>query len=80
MATKKKELLEQEAPVSETIALEDSPVPSEDTTAPDATPVDGEDLNALLAAMDQPTARPLPMIPPVICRSLRKPKCSAMTL
>ena len=27
MATKKKELLEQEAPVSETIALEDSPVP-----------------------------------------------------
>ena len=25
MATKKKELLEQEAPVSETIALEDSP-------------------------------------------------------
>ena len=42
MATKKKELLEQEAPVSETIALEDSPVPSEDTTDPDATPVDGE--------------------------------------
>ena len=27
MATKKKELLEQEAPVSETIALEDSPFP-----------------------------------------------------
>ena len=58
MATKKKELLEQEAPVSETIALEDSPVPSEDTTAPDATPVDGEDLNALLAAMDQPDSAP----------------------
>ena len=32
MATKKKELLEQEAPVPETTALEDSPVPSEDTT------------------------------------------------
>ena len=32
MATKKKELLEQETPVSETTALEDSPVPSEDTT------------------------------------------------
>ena len=73
MATKKKELQEQEAPVPETTALEDSPVPSEDTTAPDSAPVDGEDLNALLA-------RPLPMIPPVICRSLRKPKCSAMML
>ena len=36
MATKKKELLEQEAPVPETTALEDSPVLSEDTTAPDA--------------------------------------------
>ena len=58
MATKKKELLEQEAPVSETTALEDSPVLSEDTTAPDAAPVDGEDLNALLAAMDQPDSAP----------------------
>ena len=58
MATKKKELLEQETPVSETTALEDSPVTSEDTTAPDATPVDGEDLNALLAAMDQPESAP----------------------
>ena len=29
MATKKKELQEQEAPVPETTALEDSPVPSE---------------------------------------------------
>ena len=58
MATKKKELLEQEAPVPETTALEDSPVPSEDTTAPDSAPVDGEDLNALLAAMDQPDSAP----------------------
>ena len=58
MATKKKELLEQETSVSETTALEDSPVPSEDTTAPDAAPVDGEDLNALLAAMDQPDSTP----------------------
>ena len=58
MATKKKELQEQEAPVPETTALEDSPVPSEDTTAPDSAPVDGEDLNALLAAMDQPDSAP----------------------
>ena len=36
MATKKKELLEQETPVSETTALEDSPVPSEDVASPDA--------------------------------------------
>ena len=58
MATKKKELQEQEAPIPETTALEDSPVPSEDTTAPDSAPVDGEDLNALLAAMDQPDSAP----------------------
>ena len=58
MATKKKELLEQETPVSETTALEDSPVPSEDVASPDAAPVDGEDLNALLAAMDQPDSAP----------------------
>ena len=58
MATKKKELLEQETPVSETTALEDSPVPSEDMASPDAAPVDGEDLNALLAAMDQPDSAP----------------------
>ena len=58
MATKKKELLEQEAPVPETTALEDSPAPSEDTTAPDTAPVDGEDLNSMLAAMDQPDSAP----------------------
>ena len=75
MATKKKELLEQETPVSETTALEDSPVPSEDTTAPDAAPVDGEDLNALLAAMDRLVAtitgeKPLLKIQRYICTSL----------
>lgn len=58
MATKKKELLEQETPVSKTTALEDSPVPPEDMASPDAAPVDGEDLNALLAAMDQPDSAP----------------------
>ena len=58
MAPKKKELLEQEAPVSETTALEDFPVPSEDMASPDAAPVDGEDLNALLVAMDQPDSAP----------------------
>lgn len=51
MATKKKELLEQEIPVPETAALDAT---AEDMAVPDAETADGEDLNTLLAAMDQP--------------------------
>lgn len=54
MATKKKELLEQENPVPETTALDSTVIPAEDTAVPDTLPADGEDLSALLAAMDQP--------------------------
>lgn len=51
MATKKKELLEQENPVPETAVLGTT---AEDMAVPDAETAAGEDLNTLLAAMDQP--------------------------
>ena len=54
MATKKKELLEQENSAPETtVPVENTPSPDE-TQAAMAAPADGGDLNELLASMDQP--------------------------
>ena len=56
MATKKKELLEQDAPVTETVMSEDETLPA-DTAQPESLPADagdGLDLNELLGQMDQP--------------------------
>ena len=54
MATKKKELLEQENSVLETtVPVENAPPPDE-AQADMAAPADGGDLNELLASMDQP--------------------------
>lgn len=54
MATKKKELLEQENSVPETtVPVENTPPPDE-AQADMAVPADGGDLNELLASMDQP--------------------------
>ena len=54
MATKKKELLEQENSAPETtVPVENTPSPDE-TQADMAAPADGGDLNELLASMDQP--------------------------
>ncbi len=54
MATKKKELLEQENSVPETtVPVENTPPPDE-AQADMAAPADGGDLNELLASMDQP--------------------------
>ena len=54
MATKKKELLEQENSASETtVPVENTPPPDE-AQADMAAPSDGGDLNELLASMDQP--------------------------
>ena len=56
MATKKKELLEQEAPVTETVMSEGETLPA-DTAQPESLPADagdGLDLNELLGQMDQP--------------------------
>ena len=53
MATKKKELLEQENPAPETtVPVENTPPPDE-AQADMAVPSDGGDLNELLASMDQ---------------------------
>ena len=56
MATKKKELLEQEAPVTETVMSEGETLLA-DTAQPESLPADagdGLDLNELLGQMDQP--------------------------
>ena len=56
MATKKKELLEQDAPVTETVMSEGETLPA-DTAQPESLPADagdGLDLNELLGQMDQP--------------------------
>ena len=56
MATKKKELLEQDAPVTETVMSEDETLPA-DTAQPESLPADtgnSLDLNELLGQMDQP--------------------------
>lgn len=56
MATKKKELLEQEAPVTETVMSEGETLPA-DTAQPESLPADtgnSLDLNELLGQMDQP--------------------------
>ena len=54
MATKKKELLEQENSAPETtVPVENTPPPDE-AQADMAAPADGGDLNELLASMDQP--------------------------
>ena len=54
MATKKKELLEQENTAPETtVPVENAPPPDE-AQADMAAPADGGDLNELLASMDQP--------------------------
>ena len=56
MATKKKELLEQDTPVTETGMSEDETLPA-DTAQPESLPADagdGLDLNELLGQMDQP--------------------------
>ena len=56
MATKKKELLEQEAPVTETVMSEGETLPA-DTAQPESLPADtgnSLDLNELLGLMDQP--------------------------
>ena len=54
MATKKKELLEQENTAPETtVPVENAPPPDE-AQADMAAPADGSDLNELLASMDQP--------------------------
>ena len=54
MATKKKELLEQENSAPETtVPVENTPPPDE-AQADMAAPADGSDLNELLASMDQP--------------------------
>ena len=64
MATKKKELLEQDAPVTETVMSEDETLLA-DTAQPESLPAaagDGLDLNELLGQMDQPQGAPLPKI------------------
>ena len=64
MATKKKELLEQDASVTETVMSEDETLPA-DTAQPRSLPADagdGLDLNELLGQMDQPGGTPLPKI------------------
>lgn len=56
MATKKKELLEQDAPVTETVMSEGETLPA-NTAQPESLPADagdGLDLNELLGQMDQP--------------------------
>ena len=56
MATKKKELLEQDAPVTETVMSEGETLLT-DTAQPESLPADagdGLDLNELLGQMDQP--------------------------
>ena len=56
MATKKKELLEQDAPVTETV-MSESETLLVDTAQPESLPADagdGLDLNELLGLMDQP--------------------------
>ena len=56
MATKKKELLEQDAPVTETV-MSESETLLVDTAQPESLPADagdGLDLNELLGQMDQP--------------------------
>ncbi|MGR5571058.1 S1 RNA-binding domain-containing protein, partial [Enterocloster bolteae] len=56
MATKKKELLEQDAPVTETVMSEGETLLA-DTAQPESLPADagdGLDLNELLGQMDQP--------------------------
>ena len=60
MATKKKELLEQEAPVTETVMSEGETLPA-DTAQPESLPADtgnSLDLNELLGQMDQQTRIP----------------------
>ena len=64
MATKKKELLEQDAPVTETVMSEGETLLA-DTAQPESLPADagdGLDLNELLGQMDQPRRTPLPKI------------------
>ena len=84
MATKKKELLEQDAPVTETVMSEDETLLA-DTAQPESLPAaagDGLDLNELLGQMDQPqedtsaedmAEDPLPelteKITPMLCRN-----------
>lgn len=56
MATKKKEILEQDVPVIETVMSESETLPA-DTAQPESLPADagdGLDLNELLGQMDQP--------------------------
>lgn len=54
MATKKKELLEQENPAPETTVPVENTPPPDAVQADMAAPADGGDLNELLASMDQP--------------------------
>ena len=54
MATKKKELLEQENTAPETTVTVENAPPPDEAQADMAAPADGGDLNELLASMDQP--------------------------
>ena len=54
MATKKKELLEQENSAPETTVPVENTPPTDEAQADMAAPSDGGDLNELLASMDQP--------------------------
>ena len=54
MATKKKELLEQENPAPETTAPVENTPPADETQTDVPAPSDGGDLNELLASMDSP--------------------------
>ena len=61
MATKKKELLEQENSAPETTVPVENTPPTDETQADMAAPSDGGDLNELLASMDQTDEDAAPM-------------------
>ncbi len=84
MATKKKELLEQDAPVTETVMSEGETLLA-DTAQPESLPADagdGLDLNELLGQMDQPqedtSAEDMELKIPFL--NLARRKCSGMRL
>ena len=75
MATKKKELLEQENTAPETtVPVENAPPPDE-AQADMAAPADGSDLNELLASMDQPDEEAATIEDDAASRNSPKVKC-----
>ena len=75
MATKKKELLEQENTAPETtVPVENAPPPDE-AQADMAAPADGSDLNELLASMTSRMKRQPPLRMTAASRNSPKAKC-----